>query len=193
MKKFLFDLFPLLLFFVAYRFADIQTATAVAVIAAVLQILWMRARRQPIEMMQWLTLGIIVVFGGATLWLNEPAFIKWKPTALYWLFAAALLGARLIRGQNLLKKLLGEKVSMPDHAWDKMNASWVLFFLAAGALNLYVAFSGHFSEEQWVTFKVFGLMILMLVFVVIQSVWLGRHMQEGAASDGKGAANDENY
>lgn len=201
MKKFLFDLFPLLLFFVAYRVADIQVATAVAMVAAVGQILWIRLRGKPIEMMHWITLGVIVIFGGATLMLDDPAFIKWKPTVLYWLFGAALLGARVFRGKNLLRTLLSDKVSMPDHAWEKMNASWIIFFAAAGAINLYVAFSGHFTEDQWVNFKVFGLMILMLVFVVIQSVWLGRHMQEGPRQEGPGtaksaekvSANDEKY
>ncbi|MDO9023404.1 septation protein A [Zwartia sp.] len=182
MKKFLFDLFPLILFFVAYRFADIYVATAVAMAAAVIQILWIKLSGKPIETMHWVNLAVIVFFGGATLWLQNEAFIKWKPTVLYWLFGGVLLVSKYVLSRNLMQKLLGAKVSMPDNGWDKLNLSWALFFLAAGALNLFVAFSGLFTESQWVNFKVFGLMALLIVFVIAQSIWLGKHMQhdEGA-------------
>lgn len=177
MKKFLFDLFPLILFFVAFRFADIYAATAVAMAAVVLQILWIKLRKHPIEATHWINLSVIVVFGGATLFFHDDTFIKWKPTVLYWLFAAILLGARLITGRNIMRKLMGEKVDLPDTAWNKLNDSWAMFFIISGLINLYVAFSGHFTESQWVNFKVFGLMVLLILFVIIQSVWLGRHIQ----------------
>jgi len=187
MKKFLFDLFPLILFFIAYRFADIYTATAVAIAASVAQFIWLRATGKRIEATHWINLSVIVIFGGATLWLHSDVFIKWKPTVLYWLFGGALLGARLLFGRNLMRRLLGTQIELPDAAWDKLNLSWALFFLAAGAVNLYVAFSGHFTESQWVNFKVFGLMGLLLAFVIGQSLWLGRHMQPPRESD---ASND---
>lgn len=178
MKKFLFDLFPLILFFVAYRFADIYVATAVAIAAAVLQILWIKLTRKPVETMHWVNFAVIVFFGGATLWLQNEAFIKWKPTVLYWLFGSVLLVSKYLMGRNLMQKLLGAKVSMSDEAWGKLNLSWALFFLAAGGLNVFVAFSGLFTESQWVNFKVFGLMALLIVFVIAQSIWLGKHMQQ---------------
>lgn len=183
MKKFLFDLFPLILFFIAYRFADIYTATAVAIAASVAQFIWLRATGKRIEMTHWINLSVIVIFGGATLWLHSDVFIKWKPTVLYWLFGGALLGSRLLFGRNLMRRLLGAQIELSDAAWDKLNLSWALFFLAAGAINLYVAFSGHFTESQWVNFKVFGLMGLLLVFVIGQSLWLGKHMQPPVESD----------
>ncbi len=183
MKKFLFDLFPLILFFIAYRFADIYVATGVAMVAGIAQILWLKLRGHAIEGMHWINLGVIVFFGGATLLLQDEAFIKWKPTVLYWLFGGVLLGARVFMGRNLLRKLLGAKIRMPDAIWDRFNASWAVFFLVAGVLNLFVAFSGHFSESQWVSFKVFGLTVLLLVFIVAQSLWLGRHMQAVGADD----------
>ncbi|CAN1572533.1 COG2917 Intracellular septation protein A [Burkholderiaceae bacterium] len=183
MKKFLFDLFPLILFFVAYRFADIYVATAVAIAAAVLQILWIKLTRKPIETMHWINFAVIVFFGGATLWLQNEAFIKWKPTVLYWLFGVVLLVSKYLLGKNLMQKLLGTKVSMPDLAWNKLNLSWALFFMIAGGLNLFVAFSGLFTESQWVNFKVFGLMALLIVFVIAQSIWLGKHMQQDEALD----------
>ena len=177
MKKFLFDLFPLILFFIAYRFADIYVATGVAMAAGVVQILWLKLRGHAIETMHWINLGVIVFFGGATLLLHDDAFIKWKPTVLYWIFGGVLLGSRLLLGRNLLKKLLGAKIQMPDAVWDRFNASWSIFFIVAGGLNLFVAFSGHFTETQWVNFKVFGLMGMLLAFVIAQSLWLGKHMQ----------------
>ena len=191
MKKFLFDLFPLILFFVAYRLADIYVATAVAIAAAVLQILWIKLTRKPIETMHWVNFAVIVFFGGATLWLQNEAFIKWKPTVLYWLFGAVLLISKYLLDKNLMQKLLGTKVSMPDLAWNKLNLSWALFFMVAGALNLFVAFSGLFTESQWVNFKVFGLMALLIVFVIAQSIWLGKHMQQDEGSDALPAADSK--
>lgn len=176
MKKFLFDLFPLLLFFIAYRFADIYVATGVAMVAALGQIAYIKLSGKKIEPMHWVNLLVIMVFGGATLWLQNDTFIKWKPTALYWLFGIVLLGSEWLRGKNLLKALLNEKVDLTDQGWRALNLSWSLFFLFAGALNLFVAFSGYFSESAWVNFKVFGLMGLLILFVIIQSVWLSKHM-----------------
>ncbi|WP_397474384.1 septation protein A [Pusillimonas sp.] len=178
MKKFLFDLFPLILFFLAFKFYDIYTATAVAMAASVAQILWIKLRGKAIETTHWINLTVIVVFGGATLLLHNDAFIKWKPTVLYWLFAAILLGGRWIFKRNLLQKVMGAQIRLEEPIWDKLNLSWAGFFVLSGALNLYVAFSGRFTEAQWVNFKVFGLMALMIVFVIAQSLWLGRHIKE---------------
>jgi intracellular septation protein len=177
MKKFLFDLFPLILFFAAYRFADIYTATGVAIAASVLQLIWLKATKKPIEITHWVNLSVIVVFGGATLYLHSDIFIKWKPTVLYWLFGSGLLVGRWVFRRNMIKRMLGAQIALPENIWDRLNLTWAGFFVIAGALNLYVAFSGHFSESQWVSFKVFGLMGLTLVFVIAQSIWLGRHIQ----------------
>lgn len=177
MMKFLFDLFPLLLFFIAYRFADIYVATAVAVAAAVLQIAYLFLSKKKIETTHWINFAVIVFFGGATLWLQSDAFIKWKPTVLYWIFGGILLGSQLFFKRNLMQKLLGEKIHLTAQGWRGLNLSWSLFFLFAGALNVFVAFSGYFSEATWVNFKVFGLMALLIVFAIGQSLWLSRHMQ----------------
>lgn len=182
MKKFLFDLFPLILFFVAFKFADIYVATGAAIAAAIIQILWLKATGRKIEATHWINVTVIVVFGGATLLFHDDTFIKWKPTVLYWLFAGILLATRWATGRNLMRKLMGEKIVMPDRAWNRLNDSWAAFFLASGAINLWVAFSGRFTEAQWVNFKVFGLMILLILFVVVQSLWLARHIQTEAES-----------
>ncbi|OZI38698.1 septation protein A [Bordetella genomosp. 10] len=177
MKKFLFDFFPLLLFFIAYYFAGIYVATGVSIAASIGQIVWLRMRGHRIEGMHWVNLVVIVVFGGATLILHNDAFIKWKPTVLYWLFGLTLLAGRFIFGRNLVRRMLDKQIQLPVPIWDRLNLAWGIFFLLAGALNLYVAFSGHFTEAQWVSFKAFGLTVLMLAFVVAQSLWLGRYIQ----------------
>lgn len=181
--KLLFDLFPLLLFFGAYKFADLYVATGVAMAASVLQILWLVARRKKIEPMHWINLTIIVVFGGATLFLHNELFIKWKPTVLYWLFAVVLLGGQFIAKKNLMRSMLGAQIQLPDAVWNRLNTAWALFFAVVGCVNLYVAY--NWPTETWVTFKVFGIFGLLLAFVIIQSIYLGRHMKtptkEGAA------------
>jgi len=182
-KKFLFDLFPLILFFIAYRSADIYTATAVAMAASAAQIVWLKARQRAIETTHWINLVVIVVFGGATLAFQSDTFIKWKPTVLYWVFAAALLGSRIIFKRNLILRLLQAQVSVADPVWERLNLAWAGFFALAGAANLYVAFSGHFSIDQWVNFKVFGLMGLLFAFAIAQAFWLARHLQTPANTD----------
>jgi len=173
--KLLFDLFPVILFFVAFKLADIYVATAVAIGATFLQIGLLALLKRRIEPMLWISLAIIVVFGGATLVLRDETFIKWKPTVLYWLFGAALAGAALF-GRNLMRSMMGAQVQLPDLVWTKLNWSWVGFFAFMGVANLLVAF--NFSTEQWVNFKLFGATGLMLVFVVAQALFLARHMQE---------------
>ncbi len=174
--KFLFDLFPIILFFVAFKFAGIYVATATAIAATFAQIGWLKLRRRKVDTMMWVSLAIIVVFGGATLVLHDETFIKWKPTVLYWLFGAALALARLLWRKNLIRTMLGEQVTLPETAWRQLNWSWIGFFAFMGAANLYVAF--NFSTDAWVNFKLFGGMGLMLLFVVLQAVFLARHMQE---------------
>ncbi len=174
--KLLFDLFPLLLFFAAFKFADIYVATGVAMAASVCQIIWLLARRKKIEPMHWINLGIIVVFGGATLFFHNEVFIKWKPTILYWLFAAVLAGGQWLFRRNFLRSMLGAQIQLPDAIWGRLNTAWAGFFAAVGGLNLYVAY--NWPTETWVSFKVFGIFGLLLVFVVLQSIYLGRHMKQ---------------
>jgi intracellular septation protein len=174
--KFLFDLFPVLLFFVAFKLFDIYVATAVAIGATFAQIGWLKWKRRKVDTMMWVTLVIIVVFGGATLALHDETFIKWKPTVLYWLFAVALAAAELAFRKNLIRAALGEQLSLPDRVWARLNWSWAGFFALMGAANLYVAF--NFSTDTWVNFKLFGGMGLMLAFVLAQALFLARHVQE---------------
>ena len=173
--KFLFDIFPVILFFAAFKLFDIYVATAVAIGATVLQIGALAALRRKIDAMLWASLAIIVVFGGATLVLHDETFIKWKPTVLYWLFATAITTAQLA-GRNLIRLMLGEQMTLPDAAWARLAWSWVAFFVLMGAANLFVAY--RFTTEQWVNFKLFGGIGLMLLFVLGQAAFLSRYVQE---------------
>lgn len=201
--KFLFDFFPIILFFVAYKLAGsnaeqaaalaasigyiadpkqlpILIATAVAILATFLQIGWMLLRGHKVDKMLWASLIIIIVFGGASLAFHDETFIKWKPTVLYWLFATVLLASALMFKKNLIRAMMQHQVSMPDIAWSRLNLSWVGFFVLMGALNLYIAF--NFSNDAWVNFKLFGGLGLMLAFVVVQSVMLSKYIEKQDAS-----------
>lgn len=173
--KFLFDLFPVILFFVAFQLWDIFVATAVAIAASFAQIGWLKLRRRKIDKMLWVSLAIIVVFGGLTLALRDKTFIQWKPTVLYWLFGAVLAGASLT-GRNLLRSMLSEQMQLPAPVWARLSWSWVGFFAFMGAANLYVAY--NFSESAWVNFKLFGGMGLMLAFVLAQAAFLSRYVED---------------
>jgi intracellular septation protein len=174
--KFLFDLFPVILFFVAFKLSDIYTATAVAIAATFLQIGWLKWKGRKVETMMWVSLAIIVVFGGATLVLHDETFIKWKPTVLYWLFSGIIAAADLAFRRNITRAVLGGQVHMPESAWKRLNWSWAGFFAFMGAANLYVAF--HFATDTWVNFKLFGGMGLLLAFVVLQALFLARYVEE---------------
>ena len=176
--KFLFDLLPVIVFFAAFKLADIYVATATAIVASFLQVGWLKLRRKRVEPMLWASLGLIVVFGGATLLLRDETFIKWRPTVLYWLFGTVLTVSDLIFKRNLIRTMLGAQVHLPDPVWRKLNWSWVAFFAFMGAANLYVAF--RFTTDLWVNFKLFGGMGLMLLFVIGQALFLARYVEDGS-------------
>ncbi|MHB1053693.1 MAG: septation protein A [Thiobacillus sp.] len=201
MKKLLFDMFPIIVFFIAYKLGDanaeatrafmsslglpqpvggiekpgIYFATLIAIVASMMQIGWVKLRGHKVEAMMWVSLGIIVVFGGATLWLHDESFIKWKPTVLYWIFSGIIFGAAAF-GRNVIKNLMTAQMELPDPAWSRLNASWGGFFAFMGVANLIVAF--NFSTDAWVNFKLFGSLGLMLVFVIGQSMMLTKYMDQ---------------
>jgi intracellular septation protein len=203
--KLLFDLFPVILFFVAYKLgnsypeastqlaasmlgglvadgqvpagqAPILLATAVAIVASLLQVGFRLVRKQKVEPMLWLSVAVILVFGGATIWLHDETFIKWKPTILYWLFGLILLLGRLFWRRNLLQSVLGPQIAVEPRIWEQLLWLWIAFFGAIGIANLVVAF--NFPTDLWVNFKLFGLFGLTLVFTLGIGIWLARHMKE---------------
>jgi intracellular septation protein len=179
--KLLFDLFPIMLFFAAYKLKGIFVATAVAIGACVLQILWSWFKKKKVDAMLWVSLAIVGVFGSATLLLHNEVFIKWKPTVLYAVLSGTLLLGRLVFKKNFLQKLLGSQVSMPAAVWEKLNISWGIFFALLSGLNIFIAYT--FSTDIWVNFKLFGAMGLIFVFVVIQSFFLAPYMEKDGKQD----------
>lgn len=179
--KLLFDFFPILLFFIAFKLKGIYVATAVAIVAAFVQsgLFWAKHRR--FETMHLVTLGLIVVFGGATLILKDETFIKWKPTVLNWVFAVAFLGSQYFGKKNFIERMMGQTISLPSLVWRKLNMSWVMFFAVLGFVNIYVIY--NYDTDTWVNFKLFGMMGLTLLFVVAQSLYISRHMEATGNKD----------
>ena len=174
--KALFDLFPIILFFAAFKLAGIFVATATAIGATVMQIGWVKWRHGKVDTMLWISFAIIGLMGGATLLLHDETFIKWKPTVLYWVFACTLLVSDMIFKKNLMHAMLHEKVALPKRVWHYVNLSWSLFFTVLGVANLYVAYS--YSTDAWVDFKLFGVTGIMLVFILLQSLALSKYVEE---------------
>jgi intracellular septation protein len=174
--KILSNLFPVILFFIAFKFQGIYVATSVAIAATIVQIIWTKYLHGKVDMMLWISFVIVVVFGGATLLLHDVIFIKWKPTVLFWIFSAILLSSNSLFHKNLMRTFLDEKITLPLHAWNRLNLSWSLFFAVLGFINLYVAF--NYSTDSWVNFKLFGFTGLILVFILAQGAWLAKYVDE---------------
>jgi len=203
--KFLFDLFPVILFFSVFKWgenhleaagslaqqylsgiiaggvisaaqAPIMLATAVAIIATVAQIAYLLLRGRKVDNMLWVSLVIITLFGGATIYFHNETFIKWKPSVLYWCFGTALLASQLLFGKNLIRVMMEKQIALPDSVWQRLCLAWAAFFGIMGLVNLYVAY--NFSTAIWVDFKLFGFTGLMLAFIVAQSVVLSRYLKD---------------
>ncbi|MGC9456981.1 MAG: septation protein A [Halothiobacillaceae bacterium] len=179
--KFLFDFFPILLFFGVYHYHDIYVATAVAMVASLVQTggYWLVQRR--FERMHLVSLALIVIFGSMTLLLQDPLFVMWKPTILNLLFAAVFAASAFVGEKNLVQRLMEPVITVPDRIWRRVNHAWVGFFVVSAAANLFVAM--QFSEATWVNFKLFGLMGMTLVFMVGQGLYLAMHATESPAED----------
>jgi intracellular septation protein len=174
--KFLFDLLPVILFFVAFKLYDIFTATAVAIGVTIAMIVYAKIRHGKIDKMLLINGAIISVLGGVTLLLHDKTYIMWKPTVLYWLLAAALLFSNLFFKKNFIQQMMGKMIEAPTAIWTKLNLVWVIFLIGLGFLNLYVAF--NYSESAWVNFKLFGVTGMMFVFVILQTLALKKYLIE---------------
>ena len=174
--KFLFDLFPVILFFIAYKIHGIFIATAVAIAASFLQVglHWLKHRR--VENTHLVTLVLLVVFGGLTLILQDETFIKWKPSIINWLFGIVFFGSQFIGEKTIVERMLGGNISLPSFVWPKLNMAWAVFFIALGFANLYVM--SYYDTDTWVNFKLFGMMGLTMLFLLAQGIYLTQHIQE---------------
>jgi intracellular septation protein len=196
MKKILFDFFPVILFFVAFKMYDdpkegVMVATGVAIAASFVQLAysWMRFRK--IERMHLITFALIAVLGGLTLALDDERFIKWKPTAVNWLFALVFLGSHFIGSKPLVQRLMQEAVELPDTVWRGLSWAWIIFFIVVGIINLAVVYT--VDTATWVDFKLFGMLGLTIVFVIGQTLFLVRYINdpEEETSDAERPATEE--
>jgi len=187
--KFLFDFFPILLFFAAYHLYGIYAATAVAMVASVVQIGagWLLWRK--VERMHWISAGLIVFFGGMTLILHNPLFIMWKPTILNWLFALVFLGSAWIGSKPLVQRMMEHVIQVPREIWHRVNWAWVAFFFVSGVVNILVAY--QFSQTTWVNFKLFGLMGMTFVFMILQGLYLGMYAERVEAEEEAGGEEND--
>ena len=207
--KILFDFLPIALFFGMFKYAEgnkewaagvatdwlgfmvsggvvgpteapVLLATVVVIAATLAQIVWLKARGKKIDTMLWVSLALVTLLGGATIYFHSENFIKWKPTVLYWVMGTALLVGQLVFNKNGIKSLMGAQMKLPDAVWRTVNFSWVGFFAVMGVVNLWVAF--NFPTSTWVNFKLFGGLGLMLVFVLLQAVILNKHIEQGPSA-----------
>jgi len=173
--KLLFDFFPILLFFISFKLFGIYIATATTMAASIAQVgfYWLKHRR--FETLHMITLIVVVLFGGSTLLLHNDLFIKWKPTAIYWVFALAFLGSQFLGKKTLIQRMLDAQMTLPSNVWQRLNYSWVIFFTLMGIANVYVLY--HFSTNAWVNFKLFGTLGLTVVFLIFQAIYMSKYMQ----------------
>lgn len=184
--QFVLEYAPIILFFVAYKLHDIYVATAVAIAASVVAIGWSAIAARKVTSMQWLSLVIIVVFGGATLLLHDETYIKWKPSVLYGAFALTLAVGKLVFGRDWIQVLFRQaSIDAPPAVWTRTTWAWVAFLSAMAALNLYVARA--FSLDAWVNFKVWWATGLFLAFTVGNVLWLMRYLPTGDPPSEPGA------
>lgn len=174
--KFFFDLIPVILFFIGFKFFDIFIATAIAIGATIALIIYAKIRHGRVEKMLLVNGAIISVLGGVTLLLHDKTYIMWKPTVLYWLLAAVLLVANLFFKKNFIQQMMGKMLNAPKTIWDKLNLAWVVFLVILGFVNLYVAF--NYSENTWVNFKLFGVTSILFIFVIAQTLLLKQYLIE---------------
>jgi intracellular septation protein len=205
--KLLLDFLPILLFFGTYKYAEahkdwaavfatehfgfmvsggmvgeqeapVLLSTLVVIAATALQVAWLKTRGKKIDTMLWVSLGLIVVLGGATVWFHNETFIKWKPSVLYWVMALALWASANLFGKDILRQMLGDQLKLPDPIWKRLTLLWCAFFAVMGVINILVAY--NFSTDSWVNYKLFGGTGLMIVFMIGQGLYVSRHIEEEA-------------
>jgi len=206
--KFLFDLFPVILFFAVFKWgegheaaansvvtqymsglisggavaasqAPIMLATVVGIVATILQIAYLLLRGRKVDGMLWVSLAVIAIMGGATIYFHDDNFIKWKPTILYWIFGLALFIGQVLFKNNLMRKVMEETIKLPEAVWNRVGYAWMSFFFAMGLLNLFVAFVVFKANTSaWVSFKLFGFTGIFFVFIVGQTLFLSKYIQE---------------
>lgn len=178
----LFDFLPLIAFFAAYAIYDLYVATATIMVVIALQIAYQWFRHRKVNKMLLISGVLVWVFGGITLILRDPDFIKWKVTVVNWLFAGAFLGSQLFGPKTFIERLMGHVATLEPRLWRQLNILWVVNFAVLGALNLYVMY--NFDEQIWVYFKTWGMIGLSLLMAVGQALWISSHATDNSGDSG---------
>ena len=176
MIKQLVEFFPILLFFIAFKLYDIYVATAVVIVATIFQVAYTWFKFRKVEMMQWITLALVVIMGGLTLILHDEQFVKWKLSIIEWLFGGAFLGSQFIGRAPFIERMMSSQLTLPAVIWKRLNLCWAGFFIGVGCLNVYVMF--NYNTNDWVTFKTFIVPGMMALFIVIQMIFLYKHLPD---------------
>jgi intracellular septation protein len=179
MIKQLIEFFPILLFFIAFKLYDIYVATAVVIVATILQVAFSWFKYRKVETMQWITLGLVVVMGGLTLILHDEQFVKWKLSIIEWLFGAAFLGSQFFGKKTFIERMMSSQLTLPKNVWKTLNLCWAAFFISVGCLNVFVMF--NFDTNDWVTFKTFIVPAMMGIFIVLQMIFLYKFLPDSEA------------
>jgi len=174
--KQLLEFFPIILFFIAYKAYDIYIATAVIIVATVLQVLYAWFKYRKVETMQLITLGLVVVFGGATIYLHDEQYLKWKFSIIEWLFGLVFLGSHFLGERTFIERMMSNNLTLPKPIWKRLNFSWASFFISVGFINVYVMF--NFNTDDWVTFKTFVAPALMVLFLIVQMIFLYKYIPD---------------
>lgn len=174
--KQLLEFIPIILFFITYKIYDIYTATAVIIVATIIQVGYTWFKFKKVEPMQWITLGLIIVMGGATIYLQNEQFIKWKLTIIEWLFGLAFLGSQFFGKKPFVERMMGANLELPANIWKRLNLMWATFFISVGFINIYVM--QNYNTDDWVTFKTFGVPGLMMIFIILQMLLIYKHIPE---------------
>ena len=193
--KQLAEFIPIALFFIVYQlkgeqvsvagweytFDGIFSATAVLMVATALQVAVTYAITREFEKrLLWLLLAV-VVFGGATLLFRNQMFIQWKPTIFNWALALAFGASQFIGDKNLMERTLGSQIHLPKPVWNKLNLLWVSNFAVVGGLNLVVAYG--FSEETWVSYKLYSAIGFTLLLTILTALLISPHLKEEQVVD----------
>lgn len=179
--NFFYEIFPVFLFFMAFKFYDIYVATVVGIVTCFIQVIASRLWQGKWDNKQLLTLVIFVFFGSMTLYFHDPIFVKWKPTIVFWIFGLIILLSQFVTNRPVIRRLmenaLQEKAMIPDAVWRNLNLLWAFFFLTLGSINLYVAYA--FSNDAWVNFKFYGVTGALFLISIVQALYLMRYLSSG--------------
>jgi intracellular septation protein len=175
-----YEIFPVFLFFLAFKFYGIYVATVVGIVTTFLQVITTRIWQGKWDRKQLVTLAVFLVFGGMTLYFHNPIFVKWKPTVVFWVFALFILGSQFFSQkplmQRLMKNMLQDNDTVPMRVWKRLNLIWAVFFIGLGGINLYIAY--YFSNDAWVNFKFYGVTSALFLLSIFQAIYLMRYLSE---------------